>query len=88
MEITAGSSIFLDTNILVYRSIPESPFHLVVSQAVKSSEQQGYPLWISRQVLREYLATLAPVKEPNTRQAKHCSNSVGGIPFASQPRFW
>ena len=58
MEISADSPIFLDTNILIYQSIAESPFYRQAAQKVASLEKQGFPLWISRQVLREYLATL------------------------------
>lgn len=58
MEITEGSSIFLDTNVLVYRTIPESPFHRFAVDVIHALEQEGSTLWISRQVLREYLVTL------------------------------
>ncbi|MGI2909603.1 type II toxin-antitoxin system VapC family toxin [Tolypothrix sp. VBCCA 56010] len=43
---------------LVYATVPESPLHLVAINAIPSYEQSGMQLWISRQVLREYLATL------------------------------
>ncbi|WP_199341571.1 MULTISPECIES: type II toxin-antitoxin system VapC family toxin [Nostocales] len=56
--MTDDNSVFLDTNILVYASVPESPLHLVAINAIQSYEQAGTQLWISRQVLREYLATL------------------------------
>ncbi len=58
MVTTGDNSAFVDTNILVYASIPESPFHLVALNAIQALEQAGTELWISRQVLREYLATL------------------------------
>jgi predicted nucleic acid-binding protein len=58
MVMTDANSVFLDTNILVYASVPESPLHLVAMSAIQSYEQSGTQLWISRQVLREYLATL------------------------------
>jgi len=58
MVMTDDNSVFLDTNILVYASVPESPLHLVAINAIQSYEQAGTQLWISRQVLREYLATL------------------------------
>lgn len=58
MVTTGDDSVFLDTNILVYASIPESPLHLVALNAIQVREQAGNELWISRQVLREYLATL------------------------------
>ncbi|WP_315790025.1 hypothetical protein [Fischerella sp. JS2] len=51
--------VFLDTNILVYASIAESPLHLVALNAIQSLEQAERELWISRQMLREYLATLS-----------------------------
>ncbi|WP_226578269.1 type II toxin-antitoxin system VapC family toxin [Microseira wollei] len=52
------NSVFLDTNVLVYASIPESPLHLVALNAIQVREQAGIELWVSRQVLPEYLATL------------------------------
>jgi predicted nucleic acid-binding protein len=51
--------IFLDTNVLVFANIEEAPFHEVALNAVQSHEQAGMDIWISRQVLREYLATLS-----------------------------
>jgi len=50
--------IFLDTNILIYATIPQSPFHIIAVKAIEDFEQAATELWISRQVLREYLATL------------------------------
>jgi predicted nucleic acid-binding protein len=55
---TDVNAVFLDTNILVYASILESPFHQAAINAIQTQEQMGRELWISRQVLREYLATL------------------------------
>jgi predicted nucleic acid-binding protein len=49
---------FLDTNILVYASVDASPFHAAALSTVAALEQDNVPLWISRQVIREYLATL------------------------------
>gem|GEM_PF-6727559 len=59
MTTTGGEPVFLDTNILVYASVDSSPFYGVARTAITSYESQGIPLWISRQVIREYLATLA-----------------------------
>ena len=47
MEISADSPIFLDTNILMYQSIAESPFHRQAAQKVASLEKQGFPLGIA-----------------------------------------
>ena len=59
MTIAAAEPIFLDTNILVYASVDTSPFYDRARAAITDYETNGTPLWISRQVLREYLATLA-----------------------------
>jgi predicted nucleic acid-binding protein len=59
MTTAAAEPIFLDTNILVYASVDTSPFYDRARVAITDYETNGTPLWISRQVLREYLATLA-----------------------------
>jgi predicted nucleic acid-binding protein len=51
-----GDPVFLDTNALIYASVPEAPLHVAALSAIK--EQAGAELWISRQVLREFLAVL------------------------------
>jgi predicted nucleic acid-binding protein len=53
-----GEAVFLDTNILVYAQVRQAPWHQEARQAITELEQAGVPLWISRQVLREYLAVL------------------------------
>ncbi len=58
MVMRDDNTVFIDTNILVYASVSESPFHSVALNPIQSREQVGQELWISRQVLREYLATL------------------------------
>lgn len=52
------SAVFLDTNILVCANVAESPLNPVALQAIQSFYDAGVELWVSRQVLREYLATL------------------------------
>lgn len=49
---------FLDTNVLVYASVDASPLHSLALSTITDLEAQQTPLWISRQVIREYLATL------------------------------
>jgi predicted nucleic acid-binding protein len=58
MTTEVAEPIFLDTNILVYASVDSSPFYDLARTTITAYEQAGTPLWISRQVLREYLATL------------------------------
>lgn len=58
MVMMEDNAIFLDTNILVYANVEESQFHEVALQAIQRFYDAGSELWISRQVWREYLATL------------------------------
>lgn len=51
-------AVFLDTNILVYANLALSPFHHQAQQQLQLLEEQGYQLWISRQVLKEYLSAM------------------------------
>ena len=54
----AAESTFLDTNILIYASVDSSPFRTAALTAITDLEAQNAQLWISRQIIREYLATL------------------------------
>jgi predicted nucleic acid-binding protein len=58
MATTAGDKVFVDTNILVYARSVSSPFHRVAVTRLDDLEDTGAELWISRQTIREYLATL------------------------------
>jgi len=58
MTTTAGDPIFVDTNVLVYAGVTSAPLHQVALKAIADQELAGNELWISRQVLREYLAVL------------------------------
>ena len=50
--------IFIDTNILIYATMSQSPFNKVAQQTLQRLNSDGAELWISRQILREYLAVL------------------------------
>jgi len=50
--------LFIDTNILVYANVIETPFHEQALAAINTAHQAGRTIWISRQVIREYLVTL------------------------------
>ncbi len=58
MAVTVGSRIFIDTNILVYANLTQSPFHDKAVAHLREFEKTGLDLYISRQVLREYLAVM------------------------------
>lgn len=50
---------FVDTNVLVYAASSGAPLHQRASEELRRRHESGQDLWISRQVLREYLATLS-----------------------------
>ena len=49
--------LFVDTNVLVHANVAKAPWHEQALTALKSSHRVGHPLWINRQVLREFVAT-------------------------------
>jgi predicted nucleic acid-binding protein len=49
---------FVDTNILVYTNVPTAPEHLTARARLKDLDSAGAQIWISRQVLREYMTRL------------------------------
>jgi predicted nucleic acid-binding protein len=60
MEISADSKhVFVDTNILVFANIATSPFHEKAKAKLIELVDNEYGLWISNQVIREYLAVLS-----------------------------
>jgi predicted nucleic acid-binding protein len=57
--VTAGDDrVFLDTNVLVYANVAESPLHASALKAIQTQYDSGAELWTSRQVLREFLTVL------------------------------
>lgn len=58
MMIRADNSIFVDANILVYSTLASSPLNETARKAIEDREAAGIALWISRQILREYLSAL------------------------------
>ena len=58
-EQEGTSACFLDTNILVYAVSSRAPLHQRASEELQRRHESGQELWVSRQVLREYLAALS-----------------------------
>ena len=58
MTTMDAEPVFVDTNVLVYAHVAEAPWHRQAQAAMAAHEAAGAPLWISRQVLREYLVSL------------------------------
>ncbi len=59
MATTAADPVFVDTNIPVFAAITTSPLYAEALGQLDAYRQAGVELWISRQILREYLATLS-----------------------------
>jgi predicted nucleic acid-binding protein len=55
----APDPVFVDTNVLVYAAIPAFPLHGAALARLAALRQASVELWISRQILREYLASLS-----------------------------
>ena len=58
MATTAADRVFVDTNIHVYSAVPAAPLCSAAAQALASLRAAGADLWISRQVIREYMAAV------------------------------
>ena len=59
MMTGAGERIFIDTNVLVYASEARAPFHGPAVAALRELHAARIEAWISRQIIREYLAILS-----------------------------
>ena len=46
---------FVDTNVLLRAIQTTLPLHFEADALIASARQQGYELWVSRQVIREYV---------------------------------
>ena len=58
MTTGAGNRLFVDTNVLVYANIIEAPLHKKAVRAIAAHRRAGAELWLSYQILREFLATV------------------------------
>jgi predicted nucleic acid-binding protein len=58
MMMTEDKSIFLDTNILVYANVAETPLHLRALDTLQRIKISFTDIWISRQILREYISSV------------------------------
>jgi predicted nucleic acid-binding protein len=57
--VTLGDkAIFVDTNILIYANIASAPYHQLAVETLQSLDDADIELWLSRQILREFIATL------------------------------
>ena len=56
MVTTAAKKVFVDTNVLVYVRSALSPFQAAAAARLHALTVSGDEMWVSRQILREYLA--------------------------------
>ncbi len=59
MATRGAKDVFIDTNVLVYAAVQAAPMHAAAREKLRSMQDEGRVLWISRQVIREYLAVLS-----------------------------
>ena len=57
MAMTGGKALFIDTNILIFATDVDSPFHDSAIAALTAAAKGYEELFVSCQVLREYLAS-------------------------------
>ena len=75
--MTAAEPVFVDTNVLVYAVRPLSPQHAYAKMALRETQEAGSPLWISPQVLREYIVVVSRPQagEPALSVLEACSDA-------------
>src|SRR5262245_61776468 len=60
MATTRDERLFIDTNVLVYAKLGQAPLHpLALQQLTALQSRSNVKLWISRQIMREYLAVMS-----------------------------
>lgn len=62
MTTAVVNSVLIDTNILVYAAVPSSSFHTEACAALKRHYSAQDQIWISTQVIREFIAVLTSPK--------------------------
>lgn len=56
--MTTSANVFVDTNVLLRANLASAPLHDEALRLVNQLWDAGVELWISRQVLREYIANV------------------------------
>jgi predicted nucleic acid-binding protein len=54
--MAVGDPVFVDTNVLIYASRTQASEHATAQAMLSRMRRESSPLWLSQQVLREYLA--------------------------------
>lgn len=73
--VMMGANTFIDTNVLLRATIAQMELHAEATALLAAQYAQGASLWISRQVIREYVAhvtrpqlTAQPLSPEHVRQ--------------------
>jgi predicted nucleic acid-binding protein len=85
MATTDAEPRFVDTNVLVYANQFGSAHHAAATVLLRQTQVAGAALWISGQVLREYLA--AVTRSQGAVAALPMSVALERVRFFAQ-RFW
>jgi predicted nucleic acid-binding protein len=64
MIATGARKAFIDTNMLLYIKSNKSPFHTTALKKLDDLLDQGVEVWISRQVIREYITNATRPTNP------------------------
>jgi predicted nucleic acid-binding protein len=87
MTMVVDTPVFIDTNIQLRFDVPGFDQHVEVRQAVQQLVKDGYKLWISGQVVREFCsvltrpqATMGPSNPADV--AKRIRTLLSGFKFA------
>ncbi len=80
--MTDAEDWFVDTNVLVYASHTDSPWHARAEAALRDAQAVGAALWISGQILREYLATVT--RPQQGRPAVPMTEAIERVRFFAQ----
>lgn len=76
-EQAVTQACFVDTNVLVFAASSGAPLHRRASEELRKRVESGQELWVSRQVLREYLATLSrPQTFAKPRPARELASDI------------
>lgn len=59
MATGAVDALFIDTNVLVYATVPPAPLCAAAKAKLAAERAAGHELWISRQIVCEFLSALS-----------------------------
>lgn len=70
-------SIFIDTNVLSYAEANDPKWGAIAQKKIAVYEQKGFDIWISRQIIREFLmVTSRKMKEVDAYDAKSLADRI------------